>query len=180
MSRTAAEHKSNQEGKVTMSVDLAQLKRIREVNVEIEQGSAALRALKERRTELITGLDEFAELEQAQAALRAASIKLKQAIQSNPELTALEELREDEAWRLNDLRHQLSLNLIAYREDTARDVVQDSDGRNRKIELTAKLSPSRKRVLDQTRMSFSQHFGKRIAIPEAPAVKQLQISMENK
>lgn len=163
-----------------MSVDLAQLKRIREVNMEIEQGSAALKTLKERRTELIIGLNEFTELEQAQAAVRAASIKLKQAIQSNPELTALEELREDEAWRLNDLRHQLSLNLIAYREDTARDVVQDSDGRNRKIELTAKLSPSRKRVLDQTRMSFAQHFGKRIAIPEAPAAKQLELSMETK
>ncbi|BCW78308.1 hypothetical protein NicSoilC5_03270 [Arthrobacter sp. NicSoilC5] len=54
--------------------------------------------------------------------------------------------------------------------------MQDSDGRNRKIELTAKLSRANKRVLDQTKMSFSQHFGNRIAIPEAPAAKQLLIT----
>ncbi|MEV7572634.1 hypothetical protein AB0P28_05965 [Pseudarthrobacter sp. NPDC089323] len=89
-------------------------------------------------------------------------------------------MRGDEAWRLHDLRHQLSLNLIAYREDTARDVVQDSDGHNRKIELTAKLSRANKRVLDQTRLSFSQHFGVRQPIPEAPAAKQLELIQENK
>lgn len=50
----------------------------------------------------------------------------------------------------DSLKHRLSLNFIADREDTARDVVQDVDGRNRKIELMTKLSRANKRVLDQT------------------------------
>ncbi|BCW78307.1 hypothetical protein [Arthrobacter sp. NicSoilC5] len=88
-----------------MSVDLAQLKRIRDLEKDTDQGSVALKSIKERRTDLITAMDEFAELEQAQAAVRAASVRLKLAIRSNAELTALEELREDEAWHLHDLKH---------------------------------------------------------------------------
>lgn len=80
-----------------MSVDLALLNRIRDLNKEIDQANALHRAQKERRTELITGLDEFAELAKAQAAVKAAGIKLRQAIQSNAELTALDEDRADTA-----------------------------------------------------------------------------------
>lgn len=161
-----------------MSVDLAQLNRIRDLEKEIDQANALHKAQRERRTELITGLDEFAELERAQAAVRAAGIRLRQAIQSNAELTVLDEDRADTAWRLHDLKHQLSLNLIAYREDTARDVLKDAEGRNRKIELTATLSRAGKRVLDQPKLPLSQHFGVRQVIGEAPAVKQLEITME--
>lgn len=137
-----------------MSVDLEKLQRIHSLEGEIFATELELKAIKERRTELVTDLPEFTELEQAQAALRAASVKLKLAIRDNRELNALYVERGEVAYHLHDLKDMLSHHLTAYHQDTARDVIKDAQGRNRQIELSARLSKPSKRVLDQTRMSF--------------------------
>ncbi|MDN4611457.1 hypothetical protein [Arthrobacter burdickii] len=163
-----------------MSVDLAQLQRIHSLEGEIAAAELELRAVKERRTELITELPEFKDLENVRGMLRTAEVKLKLAIRDDRELNALYEQRGEVSYHLHDLRDMLSHHLVAYHPDTGRDVVKDSSARNRQIELSARLSKPGKRVMDQTKLSFSQHFGVRVAIPEAPVAKQLELTQEKK
>jgi hypothetical protein len=163
-----------------MSVDMAQLQRIHSLEGETHVAELELKAIKERRTELVIELPEFKDLEQAQAAVKAAAVKLKLAIQDNRELNALYVERGEMAYHLHDLKEMHSHHLTAYTQDTGRDVIKDAQGRNRHIDLYARLSKPGKRVLDQAKLPFSQHSGKRVAIPEAPAKKQLELIQENK
>lgn len=127
-------------------------------------------------------MDEFTALEEAQQAVKEAAAWLKMAIQDNREPNKLDVDRGEVAYMLCDLREILSHHLVAYHEDTGRDVVKDREARNRHIELTAKLSKPRKRVLDQERLhlGLSRHFGAKVEIPEAPAIKQLELIQETK
>lgn len=120
-----------------MSVDLARLQRIHSLEGEIVAAELELRAIKDRRTELITDLPEFKELEDIRGMLRAAEVKLKLAIQDDAELNAIHEQRGEVSYHLHDLKEMLSHHLVAYHEDAGRDVVKDSSGRNRQIELSA-------------------------------------------
>ncbi|MDQ0672962.1 hypothetical protein QFZ36_000523 [Pseudarthrobacter siccitolerans] len=163
-----------------MAIDMAQVNRIHSLEGEIHVAELELKAIKERRTELVTDLPEYKELEVAQAAVKAASVKLKLAIQDDRELSVLHVDRGEVAYHLHDLREMLSHHLAAYAQDTARDVIKDFQGRNRQIEISAKLSKPGKRVLDQAKLPFSQHFGVRQVIGEAPAAKQLELMQENK
>lgn len=63
-----------------MAIDMAQVNRIHSLEGEIRAAELELKAIKERRTELVTDLPEYKELEAAQAAVKAASVKLKLAI----------------------------------------------------------------------------------------------------
>lgn len=174
-------NKSN-EGKEIMSVDLAQMNRIHDLENEIDHAQMELKAIKERRTELVTELPEFTALETAQAAVKEAAVKLKLAIQDNRELNALHVEQGEVRYLLHDLKEMLSHHLVAYHDDTGRDVVRDREARNRHIELSARLSKPGKRVLDQERLplGLSRHFGAKVEIPEAPTSKQLELIQENK
>jgi hypothetical protein len=162
-----------------MSVDLAQLQRIHDLETEIMTAELYVKAIRQQRTDLVADLPEYRALKEAQAALHAAEVNLKLAIQDDHELNRLKVDKGEAMYQLRDLKEQLSHNLTAYMEDTGRDVIKDSQARNRHIDLYARLSKPGKRVLDQTKMSFSQHFGVRQPIPETPAVKQLELLKEN-
>lgn len=162
-----------------MAVDMAQLQRIYELEGEIQGAELALKAIKERRTELVTDLPAFTALDDAQQAVKEAAVRLKLAIQDNRELSALYVERGEVAYHLHDLKEMHSHHLTAYTQDTGRDVIKDALGRNRHIDLYARLSKPSKRVLDQAKLPFAQHFGVRQVIAEAPVAKQLQLT-ENK
>ncbi|WP_026536952.1 hypothetical protein [Arthrobacter sp. 9MFCol3.1] len=103
-----------------MSLDIAQMNRIHELEKEIDQATADLKAIKERRTELVTELPEFAVLTEAQAAVKEAAVRLKLAIQDDRELGRLAVERGEVAYLLHDLKEQHSHSLIAYTQDTGR------------------------------------------------------------
>jgi hypothetical protein len=87
------------------------------------------------------------------------------AIRNDSELNRLEVEIGEAKFHRRDLGEILSHHLVAYHEDTGRDVVRDMENRNRKIEFKAKLG---KPALDQPRLPIgqSQHFGRHISIPE--------------
>lgn len=154
--------------------------RIHLIDGEIVATELKIKAIRTRRTELVTELPEFKELEYIRRTLKDAEVRLKLAIREDPELAKLETAKADAAYELRDLKDQLSHNLTAYMESTGRDVIKDSLARNRHIDLIARLSKPSKRVLDQAKLPFSEHFGRRVTIPEAPAAKQLELMQENK
>ncbi|MET3349005.1 UNVERIFIED_ORG: hypothetical protein ABID57_000674 [Arthrobacter sp. UYEF1] len=161
-----------------MSVDLAQLQRIHDLENEITTAELYVKAIRQQRTESVAGLPEYRTLKEAQSALHAAEVNLRLAVRDDRELNRLAVDRAEAMYHLRDLKEQLSHNLTAYMEDTGRDVIKDSQARNRHIDIYARLSRPSKRVLDQTKMSFSQHFGVRQAIAEVPAAKQLELVEE--
>lgn len=163
-----------------MSVDLARMNRIHDLETEIDTAALYIKAIKERRTALVTDLPEYRTLLEAQTALRAAEVNLRLAIRDDHELNRLHVDKGEAMYHLKDLKEQLSHNLTAYMEDTGRDVIKDSQARNRHIDLYARLSKPSKRVLDQAKLPFSQHFGVRQAIAETPAKQQLELVTENK
>jgi hypothetical protein len=75
------------------------------------------------------------------------------------------------------LREIPSHHLVAYHEDTGRDVVKGIDARTRQIELRAKLG---KPALDQARLplGLSRHLGQHVEIPAAPAPQHLEVTPE--
>lgn len=163
-----------------MSVDIGMLNRIHDLENEIDETQHELKSVRDRRRELVSGLPEAVALEAAQQAVREAEDRLKLALQErHPDLerkwSALKVEAGEVAYRLKDLEEQHSHNLTIFTRDSGRNTIQDSKGRNREIELIARLSKPSKKVPNQTKMSFSQHFGVRQVIGEAPAVKQLQM-----
>jgi hypothetical protein len=67
---------------------------------------------------------------------------------SDTDLAKLADRIDEAKFHRRDLGEILSHHLVAYHEDTGRDVIRDMESRNRKIELKAKLG---KPALDQPR-----------------------------
>ena len=81
--------------------------------------------------------------------MRDARARLKITIREDSELPTWRRNEPRTLFQLRDLREILSHHLVAYHEDTGRDVVKDHESRNRQIELKAKLG---KPALDQARL----------------------------
>jgi hypothetical protein len=160
-----------------MAVDMEQLQRIHRIEGEVKAAEQNANELKEKRVELIQELPEYQALQDALAAVRDARARLKIAIREDSELANLEEERAEALFRLRDLREILSHHLVAYHEDTGRDVVKDHESRNRQIELKAKLG---KPTLDQARLplGFGRHFGQHVEIPAPPTPQHLEVTPE--
>lgn len=160
-----------------MAVDMQQLQAIHRIEGEVKAAEQNAKELKEKRVELIQELPEYQALQDALAAVRDARASLKIAIREDSELANLEEKRAEALFQLRDLREILSHHLVAYHEDTGRDVVKDHDSRNRQIELKAKLG---KPTLDQARLplGFGRHFGQHVKIPAPPAAQHLEVTPE--
>jgi hypothetical protein len=160
-----------------MAVDMEQLQRIHRIEGEVKGAEQCVKELKQKRLDLILELPEYQALQDALTAVREAKALLKIAMRDDKELNALEVERAEEAFRLRDLREILSHHLVAYHEDTGRDVVKGIDARTRQIELRAKLG---KPALDQARLplGLSRHLGQRVEIPAAPAPQHLEVTPE--
>jgi hypothetical protein len=80
--------------------------------------------------------------------------------------------RIDEAkFHRRDLREILSHHVVAYHEDTGRDLIRDMESRNRKIEFRAKLG---KPALDQPGLPLggpNKYLGQHFPIPEGLKVE---------
>jgi hypothetical protein len=160
-----------------MAVDMEQLQRIHRIEGEVKAAEQSVKELKQQRLDLILELPEYQALQDALAAVREAKALLKIAIRDDRELNALEVERAEEAFKLRDLREILSHHLVAYHEDTGRDVVKGIDARTRQIELKARLG---KPTLDQARLplGFGRHFGQHVDIPTPPPAQHLDVTPE--
>jgi hypothetical protein len=175
MHRPGAADKSNQEGKVKMSVNLEQLQRIQDL---MDEFIATKRELKDINR-AIAELPEAVALKEAEAALVAATENLRLAMKNDRDYARLAVQKGDMVWHLRDLKDQLSNHIRAYHEDSGRDVVPDRAKVPHAIVATYSLE-WKKPALDQPKLPLSQHFGVRQVIGEAPAARQLQIIQENK
>ena len=157
-----------------MAVDMAQLQSIHRLETEVTDAERTVRELRQQRVEHIQDLPEYRTLEDALAVVRDAHAALKLAIRSDAELTKLQEELADAAHDLRDLREMLSHHLVAYHEDTGRDVVKDHEARTRQIELKAKLG---KPAPDQARLplGLDRHLGVRMEIGTKPEPLHLEL-----
>jgi hypothetical protein len=101
----------------------------------------------------------------AEQALKEARDRLKITIASDPDLAKLADRIDEAKFHRRDLGEILSHHLVAYHEDTGRDVIRDMESRNRKIEFKAKLG---KPALDQPRLPLggpNKYLGQHFPIP---------------
>jgi hypothetical protein len=147
-----------------MAVDMHALNNIHRLEVEIAAAIQSVKALLERREEIITDLAEYQALDEALVAVSEARALLKIAIRDNRQLNGLEVEIAEARFKLRDEREMLSHHLVVYTQDTGRDVLKDHEARTRQIELRAKLG---KRALDQERLplGLSKHYGAHVEIP---------------
>ena len=95
---------------------------------------------------------------------KEARDRLKITIASDPDLAKLADRIDEAKFHRRDLGEILSHHLVAYHQDTGRDVIRDMESRNRKIEFKAKLG---KPALDQPRLplGINRHLGQHFPIP---------------
>jgi hypothetical protein len=153
-----------------MAVNLEQLHEIHRLQGEINAAIRQVKDLLQEQDERVRDLPEYQALQEALAVVAEARARLKIAIQDDRELNRLHVEIAEAKFHRRDLGEILSHHLVAYHEDTGRDVIRDMDSHNRKIEFKAKLG---KPALDQPRLplGMSQHFGRHIAIPQSHPIE---------
>jgi hypothetical protein len=135
-----------------MAVDLQMLHEIHKLQGEINAAIRQVKDLLQERDERIHDMPEYQTLQEAVTALAEARARLRIAIQDDRELNALHVKISEAKFHRRDLGEILSHHLVAYHEDTGRDVIKDMESRNRKIEFRAKLG---KPALDQPRLPLA-------------------------
>jgi hypothetical protein len=158
-----------------VAVDQQLIQAIHRIENELDTETRGLKALRDKRIDLITDLDEFKTLQDALQAVKEARVRLKLAIQDNHELNRLEVEIGETKFHKHDLAEILSHHLVAYHEETGRDVVRDNESRTRQIELKAKMG---KPALDQPRLplGINRHLGERQPISDTkPEVRRIEV-----
>jgi hypothetical protein len=149
---------------VVMPVDLQMLQNIHRIIGDLGSAERDVKTLLEDYDDYLAELPEHQAVAEAERALKEARDRLKIAIQRDPELARLADKIDEAKFQRRDLGEILSHHLLAYHEETGRDVVRDEESRNRKIELKAKLG---KPALDQPRLplGINRHLGEHVPIP---------------
>lgn len=154
-----------------MSVDLAQQARIQQIDTDLLEANRTVKTLVEAREALLADVPEYQTLLDAERAVEEAKERLKLATRDMTDLAKIEVDLAEARFDQRDLREQYSHHLIAYIQETGREVVRDRDGVNHAIELRAKKG---KPALDQPRLplGINKHLGQRQPIPEGMRIER--------
>ena len=147
-----------------MTVDIQQLQAIHHLQGEVSEAD------REVKTSLRTTSSSWPicpsnkPSDEAEQALKEARDRLKITIATDPDLAKLADRIDEAKFHRRDLGEILSHHLVAYHEETGRDVIRDMETRNRKIEFKARLG---KPALDQPRLplGINRHLGQHFPIP---------------
>jgi hypothetical protein len=148
-----------------MSVDMQQLQAIHHLQGEVSEADREVKTLVDDYEQQLADLPEQQAVSDAEQALKEARDRLKITIASDPDLAKLADRIDEAKFHRRDLGEILSHHLVAYHEDTGRDVIRDMESRNRKIEFKAKLG---KPALDQPRLPLggpNKYLGQHFPIP---------------
>jgi hypothetical protein len=159
-----------------MAVDLQMLHEIHRLQGEINAATREVKGFLEQHEQRISDLPEYQALQGALAVVAETRARLKIAIQDDRELNRLHVEIGEAKFKRRDLGEILSHHLVAYTQDTGRDVVRDMESRNRRIELRARLG---KPALDQPRLplGINRQFGVHVPIPEGKTeVQRIEVS----
>ena len=153
-----------------MSVDIQQLHQIHHLQGEVSEADREVKTLVEDYEQQLADLPEQQAVDEAERVLKEARDRLKITIASDSDLAKLADRIDEAKFRRRDLVEILSHHLVAYHDETGRDVIKDREATTRTIEFKARLG---KPALDQPRLplGMSQHFGRHIPIPEGHRVE---------
>ena len=129
-----------------MSVDMAQLAQIHHLQGEVSEADREVKTLVEDYEQQLADLPEQQAVDEAERALKEARDRLKITIASDPDLAKLADRIDEAKFHRRDLGEILSHHLVAYHDETGRDVIKDRKATTRAIEFKAKLG---KPALDQ-------------------------------
>ena len=148
-----------------MSVDMAQLAQIHHLQGEVSEADREVKTLVEDYEQQLADLPEQQAVDEAERALKEARDRLKITIASDPDLAKLADRIDEAKFHRRDLGEILSHHLVAYHDETGRDVIKDREATTRAIEFKAKLG---KPALDQPRLPLAgpnKYLGQHFPIP---------------